>query len=157
MLVVSNNQSSLYIASEVDYKTGEHGIIHEVVLPPDLSSKNYAPSRSIGAFQNGKRKGASKTDKRVYRDRCCWGPRCLFVTKTMEQWEQDCEMNAEVARKMSEKYPDITDDAPDPRSVSRIVHNSVWDFYKAIGFDYKSRCYRDKDGKEIKYSVCREA
>jgi hypothetical protein len=145
-------EPTIYIVTEIEHKTCKHGKIHEIQLPPFLDPKSYQPGISIEAFRNGKRKGASQRDAAVYRDRCCWGPTCLYLVKKLSEWTQDIEMNLEVRAEMLKKFPNVPE-ANDPRTQPRIRHESVWDFYKAIGFDHELRGYRDKNDKEIRYSV----
>ena len=148
-------EPTLHIATEIG-KGREHGTIHEITLPPFLSPEHYVQGLSIQAFRYGKRKGASKEDARAHRDRCCWGPTCLYHVKSLAEWEEDVEANQKAWAETRKKFPSLPEQI-DPRSQPRTKHASVWDFYKHIGFDHKLRGYRDKDGQEIRYSTLPEA
>lgn len=140
-----------YIAVEIprDNKSKtEDRKIHEITVPELGEPDGYFQALSIEAFRGGRRKGAGKADKACHHDRCCWGPKALFSLKSREDWETDVEITVS-SPVMKKHVPDF----PDERTFPRIKHASIWDFYNHIGFDHKLRGYRDKAGKEIKFST----
>jgi hypothetical protein len=119
--------------------------IHEISVPDLNEPDGRFQILSIQAFMQGKRKGAGKSDRKHMLDLCCWGPKALYSLKPKAVWEEDVEMTMASLKQALPEYPD-------DRTFPRTQHASIWDFYKHIGFDHKLRGYRDKAGKEIKFS-----
>lgn len=121
-------------------------IIHEVLIGLDMP---LGPQRigSYDRFFSGTRRYASKEDEACYQDSCCWGPTALFHRQgRVEEWEKETKETTARMRKFSPTWPDHT-------TFPRTQHANILEFYKHIGFDRFKRCYRDKDGNPIKYSL----
>lgn len=143
----------IFITVEIPH--GESGVgdrkVHEIEVP-EFHESGRAPQTvgSLTRFSSGKRRYASKEDAACYQDRCSWGPKALFTSIQPEAvWLEENRPHAERMKAAGVEWPDITN----PKEFPRIRHKSLWDFYKAIGFDHETRCYRDEAGEPIKYSL----
>ena len=116
-------------------------IIHKIKMP-DFNEKGfYQQATSFEAFRSGKRKGASKRDKEIYRHTCCWAPDGLYCCT--EPDEKAWLTNNDRLIKSLKKYGLNTDDI-DETKCHTIYHENIYAFYKYIGFDRKRRAYEIK-------------
>ncbi len=111
-------------------------IIHMIKFPTYFEPKWYTTVISLTYFNSGKRKGASKRDTEIYRDRCCWSPNGLYSIKTYSEWEREQEHLSNFVSNGEYILRDL-----DQRNYEYIHHNSLWDFYEFIGFNRKKRRY----------------
>ncbi len=118
-----------FIFVEIDNKTADHRLVHRVSIPTASEPGFYRAVSSYNAFREGKRKGSTKWEKEHYKDRCCYGPDCLYYGEREDQWLRDQERQAK-------HIPDLDD-----RLLPKIEHASIWDFYNHIGFDHTARKY----------------
>jgi hypothetical protein len=102
---------------------GKHLEVHKVRLPEYGEKGNYVQLLSLSAF-------AHNADKD--KNRGCWSPDFLYFGKRWYEFIEDCECWEENARRSG--VP-LTDD----RTLPCIEHNSLWDFYQAVGYDYKKK------------------
>lgn len=141
-----------YIVIEIPYgyQNETDKTVHEILIP-QWGEGGHIPNviESLNSFFCGMspRKFVSKRDKQHHRDGKNWGPKSLYKLESQEkEWREWSALMLKHTRKMLPDWPDITE-------FPRIKHDSLWDFYKYIGFDYKGRVYRDEKGNVIKYSV----
>lgn len=107
--------------------------VHKVKLPKYNSPKWYITITSLNAFQNGKKRNATVLEKRNYQDRCCWSPHSLFYGgKSLSEWGKRCQ-------ELSEDFPHFSE--LDERTLEEVIHESLFDFYKYIGFNREKRKY----------------
>jgi hypothetical protein len=106
-------------------------VIHRVKIPGISEKSGYRSISSLNAFNCGIKRSASKEDRRLHRDGCCWSHDSLYIGKREEQWREDQERTA--------KNPHLAH--LDERNMPIIEHESIWAFYKHIGFDHKKRRY----------------
>jgi hypothetical protein len=116
-------------------------VIHKVKMP-DLNEKGfYQQITSFSAFQSGKRAGATKRDKEIYRHTCCWAPDGLYccTEPDEEQWLKNNRRTVASLRKYGLNADDI-----DETKCKTVHHENIYAFYEYIGFDRKRRAYRSK-------------
>ena len=119
-----------YIFTEISVKSGSHNRLHRIPIPTPKEKGFYRTVLSLSAFNTGARKGASKEEKRIYRNNCCWTPDgLLYSGKREEEWISE-------QTRLAAKFPQL-----DERDKPKIEHESLWAFYEYIGFDYKKRKY----------------
>lgn len=135
------------ICVEIPIAKGKKKIIHEIRHPKINEPGGYVSSVSLGAFR-GKRRGASKEDKEKHRDTCAWRHDAVFaLNEQVDEWINVSDQMIESLKNipcdydLTDEYADATKDMKSVAEVPRIIHNSVWDFYKHIGFDHKKRRY----------------
>lgn len=134
------------ILIERSYADDEVVAVHEVPYGLELPLGPQMVG-SLDSFTVGVRAGVSSKDKKHHRTTPAWGPTALYSRQqNLEEWE---EVQGKFVERMRQRIPDWTDE----RALPRIRHESIKAFYQHIGFDYKSRHYRDKDGKPIKYTT----
>ena len=143
-----------YICSETQHaKSKPPYKLHE------FSADKYRDITSYNAFSSGQRRYASAQDAAAYWDRCCWGPTALYHLKHEREWLFDVKSTMSAMESVSKITPGefimqfYGVNCSEPEDIPRIVHASIWDFYKAIGFDYKRRCYIDARGQPLKFSL----
>lgn len=141
-------------------KTPEPHRLHEIAAPGRDDPGWYQTIEALNAFQTGRRKGASAVDKEFHRDSCCWGPNSLFMLSTKTDWTQLQERIDRASRKTGGEGDMLAqfEGGEDPsvttlEQVPRTHHASLKAFFEHIGFDPKSRRYRDKEGKPIQFST----
>ena len=89
---------------------------------------------ALNAFQSGARRDATKEQKAKGRDGNCRGPNSIFLGQWYEEWLMEC-----IRLSRDPIYADL-----DERLRTTYHYDSLWDFYKHIGFDYKKRKYVKK-------------
>lgn len=153
------SEPSIYICKEIDYSNNgpiRPVVIHEISIPGRNSPGGYTQILSLNGFSYGQRRGASKLDKEYHRGGCQWGPRSLYRLQPEWEWIQELEAdNARIKRLLPESNPleEYGEETTEISRIPRIKHESIWAFYKAIGFDPKKRRHVDAEGKPVSYSV----
>ena len=127
----------IYVAIEIDRATFEHLCIHQIRLSDE---KRYTQIVSLEAFRTGKRKNASKADIAANRAACCWAPNKLYSVKLLKEWEHENAVGQKSYTALKKTFPQVPKPL-NPATLPHRDHSSVWEFYKAIGFDYKARRY----------------
>jgi hypothetical protein len=105
------------IVLELDTKTNNR-VIHKIKTPEYNEKLWYVTVVSSNAFFYSLKKRNRKGN-------------ILYIGKSFEEWTYDQEHRA--------KNPIIAD--LDERLLTPIEHESLWDFYKYIGWDYKKKKY----------------
>lgn len=122
--------------------------LHEICVPSMFERGFCRAVASIESFRGGRRRGASKRDVAAYRYTPAWAPGRLYIVKHCLQWEEDQQIHIGVLHRCRER-----DGHPLELDVWPVVrHESVWAFYQHIGWDFRSRRYRDAGGRAIRYS-----
>lgn len=102
-------------------------VIHKIKFPSNWEPKRYISLISLSAFNHGRKKNATKEQRAKYMDSCCYSPQGLYYCKlTEEQWLKENEV-------VKHLYDETT--------LAVVEHESLWDFYKYIGFNHKKRKY----------------
>lgn len=144
--------TQIYIIKEIKYDKSPI-FLHEVIV------SKYKDFISLDSFRNGSRKFCSVKDRKCFRMLCTFGPTSLFYIKTYNDWLNEDVQNVFVMCQLLKQTPltfinehyvnTLTVDNLD--LIPRKIHQSIWDFYKSIGFDTKTRSYRTEQNLPIKY------
>lgn len=127
--------------------------LHEIAAPIFGEKGWYIFVNQFNAFTSGRRKGCSKEDTRLHRTSCTWGERSLYLLKFEDEYLEELRIFKEAGlneKEVLEMYVDAGD-ASRIEDVPRLQHKSLKDFFNYIGFDTKSRRYRDPSGKPIRF------
>lgn len=104
----------------------KHKRIHVLNLPTVTEKEFYRQTTSFNAFFNGKPKG-----NRLH------GPNqnstTLYNAKQWTEFESDWERQIKLFTEKKLKG------FPDDRLLPRVEHQSIWNFYQEIGYDYKKK------------------
>lgn len=125
---------------------GELRVLHEIAFPERFKRGWHRAIISIESFSSHKRRGPiSARDMAAHRCAPAWAPGRLYILRCRESWEEDQRIHVKAYSRGGERVL--------PLDVWPVVqHESVWAFYLHIGWDYKSRRYRDAAGRPIRYS-----
>jgi hypothetical protein len=122
-------------------------IIHKIPIP-DVGEKGfYRIVGSWNAFSTGKRKGATKEERRKRHDGVCWAPTGLYYTHDAheEEWLEKVRRQLEWVDErtdLNDKQRAETKARVDETKFPTVEHASLYDFYDYIGFDRKARRYK---------------
>lgn len=128
----------VFVIIEVDRKTCKHVHQHHLILPNVCDKGGYVQISSYNAFTTGKRKGKiTEYEKKNYLDGCCYSPTKLYISKSNREFLMFLDIEKKYFEKLKESDPDWRFDDELPKT----TYYSIFDFYKAIGFDHKKRKY----------------
>lgn len=122
-------------------------VIHKIIMPKFNDKDFYRTMVSWNGFSTGKRKGATKEERKTYRDRTCWSPTGLYYTHDAheDEWLERIRHRMEWIKQrtdLDEKQMVQLLTAFDETKFPTVKHASLYDFYDYIGFDRKARKYR---------------
>lgn len=111
---------------EIDRATSHHLQIHTLWLPLPPEKDFYRQVTSFNAFfHSGRLQGRANGPN--------WSPEKLFSERDWDEYERDCERWIKCLAKDG-----ILSDLDD-RKLPQLEHQSIWDFYQAIGYEYKKQ------------------
>lgn len=127
----------VYTFTQIDLHAGcKHVHVHKVQLPKYGQKGWYVSIGSLSAF-------AHNGDQEKHKG--CWSPDYLYVCKRSYEFEDECQ-------NLSSRWPDLDD-----RKLPVTEHASLWDFYKAVGYDYKRKKWLNTDAKAPKQKSLKSA
>lgn len=110
--------------------------LHKVMI-----EDSYRILNSLKAFREGKRKGATQLDKEIGRDTCCWGPKSVFLVYNERGHRQQVEYKEYVSKYSNKDIGEYYCLKEGTKEFDVTEHDSLYDFYKAVGFDKEKRKY----------------
>lgn len=129
-----------YIAKQLDF-SGNNICIHMFTMPDYGEKRWYRQGISLSAFRHGKQKSVPKKARETHRDTCCWDWNNGFLYIVSEKKDEHREhmrtVNAlnKVKEGMGEEYD------KNYKELEIKEWDSLYSFYKAIGFDRHKRKY----------------
>lgn len=112
------------------FKNGEPIEVHHMTLVPDIKDSAYTAIGSMNWFNERE----AQTLVAAFDGK---KPKSPFHTNI--KCDQDFEFDRKFERRAYAPDPALTDTLPE------FTHASIWDFYKAIGYDYKAKRYTRTD------------
>ena len=111
-----------YACVKINLANSKHEELHVIHIPDYREPGSYTQGISVGSFASYsvKRRNRSKTH--------------LYLIRTWEDFEFEQNM-----LQNSQTFKELNLVPNDDRDLPRFDHNSVWDFYVAIGYDYKKQ------------------
>jgi hypothetical protein len=114
-----------FAVQQIRRSDSHHVQLHVLWLPFVTETGFYRQVTSFNAFfHSGKLKKHGPN----------WSPEFLYRELDWEEFEIECN----TWREHAGKY-DLDPDACDWRKLPTTEHQSIWEFYEAIGYDYKSK------------------
>lgn len=112
------------------WKDGEPIEVHHLTLVPTEEASAYTAIGSMNWFNDREAKTlVALFDKKKPKSRYHSNIKC----------DSDWEMDRKFERRAYDPDPALTDTLPE------FTHTSIWDFYTAIGYDYKAKRYTRTD------------
>lgn len=108
------------------WKDGAPHEVHHFTLVPDIKNSPYTAIGSMNWFND--------REAKIFCDR-----KKQHRFHTNIKCDSDWELDRQFERRAYAPDPALTDTLPE------FVHTSIWDFYKAIGYDYKAKRYTRTD------------
>ena len=125
-----------YIATEINLDTGATKL-HEICVV------GYRQHLSACQFSSGRRAGVSASDLALHRSTPAWAPdHKLYILKHAEIWKLDQAIA--IGARLGDSLMEVLEVVP---------HETLWGFYQHIGYDYRTKRYRDAQGRPVRYSV----
>lgn len=136
--------------------------LYKIPIREDLPGGAYRQILMYDGFLNGKRRFASATDRNRYMGGCSWGPYSLFMGRNLEDLRNELSRQ-QIDDELRPHVDDLRTWRPlTERYYGKRIHkfeelpfricSDMDDFFRRIGFDRRSRCYRDDDGTILKYT-----
>jgi len=116
-----------YTVSEVNLMPPyDHKRIWRFTVENLLVKNHYRAVTSLSSFfYNTKRRNQK-------------GNKFLYICRRQEEWDSFIEFDKRVCKTIGENY----------QNPKIIPLNSIWQFYKVIGYDYKKQKWLDKTGEK---------
>lgn len=118
----------------IERKFGEAVAIHYITMPRAMANDYYRSVLSLEGFASRERKQTFKKGQPI-------SPHCInvrprhFTMQRRDDWEFRETSVRESFAKRGMPFTRTYGDVP------TFEHASIWDFYKAIGYDYKKKRY----------------